>query len=60
MLLAHSVFLVAIAWTASLTAAGALAVPSGQTLSIVAGWLELAGLMAMMFATFFTGLLYAC
>lgn len=59
MLLAHPVLLTAAAWVAAPAAAAALALPWGQPVSIIAGWLALVGLMAMMFATFFSGLPYA-
>lgn len=59
LLLAHPVLLVAAAWVASPQSAAALAQPWGQGAALIAGWLGLAGLMAMMFATFFSGMAYA-
>ena len=59
MLLAHPVLLVAAAWVAAPAAAATLAKPWSQGVPVIAGWLALAGRMAMMFATFFSGLNYA-
>ncbi len=58
MLLAHPLLLVAAGWAAAPAAGAALATPWMQPFSVIAGWLALVGLMAMMFATFFSGLPY--
>ena len=58
LLLAHPVLLVAAAWPASPATAAALAAPWGQPFGVTAGWIALGGLMAMMCATFFSGLPY--
>lgn len=58
LLLVHPLLLVAAAWWASPFAAAALAAPWMTPWTVGAGWLALLGLMAMMFATFFSSLPY--
>lgn len=59
LLLAHPLLLAAAAWWASAAAAAQMAAPWMHPWGVVAGWLALLGLMAMIVATFFSGLPYA-
>lgn len=58
MLLAHPMLLVAAALVVDPAAAAAMASPWRQPVSIILGWIGLMGLMAMLFATFFSRLPY--
>lgn len=58
LLLAHPALLAGAGWVASPAAGAALALPWGQPVGVIAGWFALAGLMIMLFATFFAAMPY--